>query len=157
MAAFSTNWRSRRAWRRSARSIVAEHARQTTAILGRLQGHQVRYLADTPAGHPASTIWVFLSEWTITLADVAATARIECVALARAGCHLSAAGRYGQFWWLTLTSGPSDAAAPGHSTARITVLGSRVTVRATGDQSPLPLPGASSHQLVPRSDFAPRL
>jgi hypothetical protein len=157
MAAFSTNWRWRWAWRRTARSIVAEHAHQTAATLGRLQGHQVRYLADTPAGHPASTIWVFLSGWTITLADVAAAARVECVALAQAGCHLSAAGRYGQFWWLTVTSGPSDDAAPGQSTARVTVLGSRVTVRATGDQSSLPLPGASSRQLVPRSDFAPRL
>jgi hypothetical protein len=157
MATFSTNWRSRWAWRRTARSIVAEHARQTIATLGRLQGHEVRYLAATPAGHPASTIWVVLSGWTITLADVAATARLECVTLARAGCRLSAAGRYGQFWWLTFTSDPFDPAPPGQSPARVTVLGSRVTVRATGDHWPVPRPGASSRQLVPRSDLAPRL
>jgi hypothetical protein len=153
MATFSTNWRSRWAWRRTARRIAAEHARQIIATLGRLQGHEVRYLADAPAG----SIRVFLSGWTITLADVAATARLECATLARAGCHLSAAGRYGQFWWLTFTSDPSGTAAPGQSPTRVTVLGSRVTVSASGDHSPVALPGASSLQLAPRSDLVPRL
>lgn len=138
------SWRTRWAWRRTARRIVAEHTRATEATLDRLHGSVVGGAA-TGESTPSGTIAFVLPGWRITLAEVSAVARCDCTALVQGGCHLSGGGRYGPFWWLAFTR---DCALPGRSPARSIVLGSRLVISVSEDQpptaSPVPEPEPAS-------------
>ena len=61
---------------------------------------------------------VRLPEWEVAIADVAGSAMSSLMNMARAGCRLAGAGRYGRYWWLAFAN--DDATQPA------VVLGTRV-------------------------------
>ncbi len=128
--------RARRAWRRSERQIVAEHRNVMASRLRQLATLQLP-LQTTSKPEAAHSAIVSLSfpDWQILIAGVALKPQIALEAAANAHrLQLSGAGRYGRFWWLSV----SDS----HGT-RVVLLGSHLQLNAVGkrpdtDDSPPP-------------------
>jgi hypothetical protein len=100
--------RERRAWRRRERAIVAAHHLEVAAALHVLVGTPVLAVTTSPAG----AVTITVPGWRVGLAGVSASARAALTAVARQSCHLSGAGRYGRFWWLTVGVTDTPAAPP---------------------------------------------
>jgi hypothetical protein len=114
-----------RRWRRIERSVVRDHIARVEEQLDALVGLTLAASTTRPGGFVSFD----LPGWTITMAGVAP----RCApvgASPRARWTLAGAGRYGRFWWVTMSAGAS----------RHTVLGSHLRlVRTRGG----PLSGAS--------------
>ena len=115
-------WRSRRDWRRTSRRILTDHEDDLLARLNCLRGSPVRGVATTAAG----TVRVTLPEWAITVVEVAASAQAHLSSVtARGNVSLTAAGRYGAFWWVGVACDPPEDAR------RPVILGSRLVLTRT--------------------------
>ncbi|MBO0731766.1 MAG: hypothetical protein J2P57_21080 [Acidimicrobiaceae bacterium] len=121
--ALGSSWR----WRRTVRRVLGEHHADTQDQLGRCLNRPVREVV----AHPGAGLTVVISGYQLYLADVGAVAQAGAVALSRSPCQLTAAGRYGQFWWLTIAE--SAAAEPPR---RATALGSRLSIVQSGAGTP---------------------
>jgi hypothetical protein len=117
--------RARREWRRSERQIVAEHRNVVASRLDQLATLQLPLQAvSKPEAAPSAIVSLTFPNWQVLMAGVALKPRIALVAAANAHrLRLSGAGRYGQFWWLSV-SGDHD--------MRVVLLGSHLQLRAVG-------------------------
>jgi hypothetical protein len=120
--------RARRAWRQSERQIVAEHRNDVASRLRQLATLQLPLQATSkPEAAPSAIVSLTFPDWQILIADVALKPRIALAAAAKAHrLRLSDAGRYGQFWWLSISDSHG---------ARVVLLGSHLQLNAV-DHSP---------------------
>jgi hypothetical protein len=83
-------WRGRHSWRRTARSIVAEHVEELLSRLKGLYGPPICGLATSATG----TVRLMVPGWAITVTDVAPGAQAALTAaVEQPHCHLADAGR----------------------------------------------------------------
>jgi hypothetical protein len=117
--------RARREWRRSERQIVAEHRNVVASRLRQLATLQLPLQAtSTPEAAPSAIVSLTFPNWQILIAGVALKPWITLVAAANTHrLRLSGGGRYGQFWWLSLS---------GSDGMRVVLLGSHLQLRAVG-------------------------
>ncbi len=117
--------RARRAWRRSEQHIVAEHRNVVASRLRQLATLQLPLQATSkPEAAHSTIVRLTFPNWQILIAGVALKPQIALEAAANAHrLRLSGAGRYGQFWWLSI----SDS----HGT-RVVLLGSHLQLSAVG-------------------------
>jgi hypothetical protein len=139
--------RARWSWRRVERRAVADHERWLAAKLRRLTAAQVPvfWAAESAAGQAAAwttgIIRLRLQGWQLVLAGVAAGPRADLERAGRQGrLRLSAAGRYGKFWWIEIVS---EGAAAGE---KVVLLGSRLRLTpAGGGPEPAAAPQPAGH------------
>jgi hypothetical protein len=119
--------RARWSWRRLERRAVAEHERWLAAKLRRLTAARspVFWVTENPADQVADTtagiVRMRRPGWQLLIAGVASGPRADLEHAARQGrLRLDAAGRYGKFWWLEITT---DSAARGE---KVVLLGSHL-------------------------------
>jgi hypothetical protein len=117
--------RTRRAWRRSERHIVAEHRNVVASRLRQLATLQPPLQATSkPEAANSAIVSLTVPNWQILLAGVALKPRIALAEAANAHrLRLSGAGRYGRFWWLCI----SDSQA-----VSVVLLGSHLRLSAVG-------------------------
>jgi hypothetical protein len=118
--------RARRAWRQSERQIVAEHRNDVASRLRQLATLQLPLQATSkPEAAPSAIVSLTFPDWQILIADVALKPRIALAAAAKAHrLRLSDAGRYGQFWWLSISNSHG---------IRVVLLGSHLQLNAMGN------------------------
>lgn len=113
--------RDRRSWRRTARTIQAQHE---AAILAGLAGLHLQPVTGILTCPPCA-VAITVTDWTITMAGVAPTACGNLCLLAACPCHLADSGRYGRFWWVAISSLSVEMAT------RTVLLGDRLTLVST--------------------------
>jgi EmrB/QacA subfamily drug resistance transporter len=74
-------------------------------------------------------------DWELAIADVATAAAMRLIDVAAGPAQVTAAGRYGRFWWVTVTGGGVG------PQSRAVVLGSRVRLVPTGGDGPTTVGG----------------
>jgi hypothetical protein len=125
--------RARWSWRRAERRAVAEHERWLAAELRRLTAtrvpvfwvteSEVNQVADMTTG----IVRMRRPGWQLLIAGVASGPRADLEHAARHGrLRLDAAGRYGKFWWIEVST---DSAVRG---AKVVLLGSHLQLIPRG-------------------------
>ena len=125
--------RARWSWHRAERRAVAEHERWLAAMLRRLTAARVPvfWVTESAANQAADmTVGIVRMRrpgWQLLIAGVASGPRADLEHAAGQGrLRLDAAGRYGKFWWIEVST---DSAARG---TKVVLLGSHLQLIPRG-------------------------
>jgi hypothetical protein len=138
---------ARWSWRRAERRAVAEHERWLAAKLRRLTAARVPVFwvmesaASQVADMTAGIVRMRRPGWQLLLAGVASGPRMDLEHAVRQGrLRLAAAGRYGKFWWIEITT---DSAT---RSEKVVLLGSHLQlIPARGGHDGVPAPRPVGH------------
>lgn len=99
--------RDRRAWRRTADRIAAEHDQRIAAQLAELRYEPIIAVITSPL----RIVSLLLPTWQVTLADVFPRSRAVEMMLDEQ-CQITGTGRYGRLWWITVAAPVNERRGP---------------------------------------------